>query len=108
VLLGASLFAVVLLVIAARLVAITLLPDGDDTAMVPPAKVKTDRADIVLETETTLAFRDINPRATTHVLVIPKTRYRNVADLAAIDSSRRTRKGTHKNYWARWSGPYSL
>lgn len=42
-------------------------------------------ADIVLETETTLAFRDINPRATTHVLVIPKTRYRNVADLAAAD-----------------------
>ncbi|MDV6012092.1 histidine triad nucleotide-binding protein [Haloechinothrix sp. LS1_15] len=42
-------------------------------------------ADIVHETETTLAFRDINPRAPVHVLVIPKTRYRNVAELAAAD-----------------------
>ncbi|MGH3519201.1 MAG: histidine triad nucleotide-binding protein [Haloechinothrix sp.] len=42
-------------------------------------------ADIVHETETTLAFRDINPRASTHVLVVPKTRYRTVAELAAAD-----------------------
>lgn len=42
-------------------------------------------ADIVHETETTLAFRDIHPRASTHVLVVPKKRYRNVAELAAAD-----------------------
>ncbi|MGH3451542.1 MAG: histidine triad nucleotide-binding protein [Haloechinothrix sp.] len=42
-------------------------------------------ADIVHETENTLAFRDINPRASTHVLVVPKTRYRTVAELAAAD-----------------------
>jgi histidine triad (HIT) family protein len=42
-------------------------------------------ADIVHETDRTLAFRDINPRASTHVLVVPKTRYRNVAELAAAD-----------------------
>lgn len=42
-------------------------------------------ADIVHETDTTLAFRDINPQANTHVLVVPKTRYRNVAELAAAD-----------------------
>lgn len=42
-------------------------------------------ADIVHETETTLAFRDINPQAATHVLVVPKPRYRNVAELAAAD-----------------------
>ncbi|MFC4001301.1 histidine triad nucleotide-binding protein [Prauserella oleivorans] len=42
-------------------------------------------ADIVHETETTLAFRDINPQAATHVLVVPKTRYRTVAELAAAD-----------------------
>jgi cell division protein FtsI (penicillin-binding protein 3) len=48
VLLGASLFAVVFLVIAARLVAVTLLPEGADTATVAPVKTKTaDRADIV-------------------------------------------------------------
>ena len=42
-------------------------------------------ADIVYETESTIAFRDINPQASTHVLVVPKARYRNVAELAAAD-----------------------
>ncbi|PXY27638.1 histidine triad nucleotide-binding protein [Prauserella muralis] len=42
-------------------------------------------ADIVYETDTTLAFRDIKPQAKTHVLVVPKQRYRNVAELAAAD-----------------------
>ncbi|GAA2774239.1 histidine triad nucleotide-binding protein [Streptomyces rameus] len=40
-------------------------------------------ATIVRETETTVAFRDINPQAPTHVLVIPKAHYENAADLAA-------------------------
>ncbi|MEU0048454.1 histidine triad nucleotide-binding protein [Streptomyces sp. NPDC006184] len=40
-------------------------------------------ATIVRETETTLAFRDINPQAPTHVLVIPKAHYENAAALAA-------------------------
>ncbi|MFB0617388.1 histidine triad nucleotide-binding protein [Streptomyces sp. AGS-58] len=40
-------------------------------------------ATIVRETETTLAFRDINPQAPTHVLVIPKAHYGNAAALAA-------------------------
>jgi cell division protein FtsI (penicillin-binding protein 3) len=68
VLLGASLFAVVFLVIAARLVAVTLLPDGAEAAMVPPAKVKTDRADVVdrngvvLATSLTTASLYANPR----------------------------------------------
>ena len=31
------------------------------------------------------AFRDINPQAPTHVLVIPKDHHRNVAALAAAD-----------------------
>ncbi|GAA1223800.1 histidine triad nucleotide-binding protein [Prauserella halophila] len=42
-------------------------------------------ADIVEETTTTLAFRDISPQAATHVLVVPKTRYRDVGELAAAD-----------------------
>ncbi|GAA2776700.1 histidine triad nucleotide-binding protein [Saccharopolyspora taberi] len=42
-------------------------------------------ADIVAETERVIAIRDINPQAPTHVLVIPKTRYRNAAELAAKD-----------------------
>ncbi|MFD7810372.1 HIT domain-containing protein, partial [Streptomyces cellulosae] len=34
-------------------------------------------ATIVRETETTVAFRDINPQAPTHVLVIPKAHHRD-------------------------------
>ncbi|MGH6892349.1 MAG: penicillin-binding protein 2, partial [Dongiaceae bacterium] len=68
VLLGASLFAVVFLVIAARLVAVTLLPGDDDAALAAPAKIKTtDRADIVdrngvvLATSLTTASLYANP-----------------------------------------------
>ncbi|MET8678578.1 histidine triad nucleotide-binding protein [Streptomyces sp. NPDC004647] len=42
-------------------------------------------ADVVRETETTVAFRDINPQAPTHVLVIPKVHYRDAATLAAAE-----------------------
>ena len=38
-------------------------------------------ADIILETATTLAFRDIEPQAPTHVLVIPKEHQPDVAAL---------------------------
>ena len=37
--------------------------------------------DIVYETERVLAFRDINPRAPTHVLVIPKQHIATLNDL---------------------------
>jgi histidine triad (HIT) family protein len=37
----------------------------------------------VLETERTLAFRDINPQAPIHVLVIPKAHHADLASLAA-------------------------
>lgn len=44
-------------------------------------------ADIVHETETVIAFRDIAPKAPVHLLVVPKTgQYRNVAELAAGDA----------------------
>jgi histidine triad (HIT) family protein len=39
-------------------------------------------ATIVLESESTLAFRDINPQAPIHVLVIPKAHHRTLAELA--------------------------
>ncbi|MGY6654851.1 histidine triad nucleotide-binding protein [Amycolatopsis roodepoortensis] len=39
----------------------------------------------VYEDETTYAFRDIAPQARVHVLVVPKKRYRNLAELAAGD-----------------------
>ena len=40
-------------------------------------------ATVVRQTETTLAFRDINPQAPTHVLVIPRAHHENAAALAA-------------------------
>jgi len=45
------------------------------------------RATTVLETDRVLTFRDINPQAPTHVLVIPKTHYPDVAALAAADAA---------------------
>ena len=40
-------------------------------------------ADLVHESDTTVAFRDLNPQAPTHVLVIPRSHYPNAASLAA-------------------------
>ncbi|MFC6286704.1 histidine triad nucleotide-binding protein [Nocardioides sp. GCM10027113] len=40
-------------------------------------------ADVVVETDEALAFRDINPQAPTHVLVIPRSHHANAAELAA-------------------------
>ncbi|WP_018251987.1 histidine triad nucleotide-binding protein [Salinispora mooreana] len=42
-------------------------------------------ATVVRETGTTLAFRDIDPKAPVHVLVIPKEHYADVATLAEGD-----------------------
>ena len=42
-------------------------------------------ADVVHETDRVLAFRDINPQAPTHVLVIPKEHHATAAALASAD-----------------------
>ena len=42
-------------------------------------------ADIVRESEHTVAFKDINPEAPTHVLVIPKRHEPDIGSLAAAD-----------------------
>jgi histidine triad (HIT) family protein len=42
-------------------------------------------ATVVRESDRTLAFRDINPQAPTHVLVIPKAHYATAAELASAD-----------------------
>lgn len=41
--------------------------------------------DVVHESDRVLAFRDIEPRARIHVLVIPKAHHTTVAELAAAD-----------------------
>jgi histidine triad (HIT) family protein len=43
-------------------------------------------ADVVRESEQLLAFRDINPAAPTHVLVITKRHFVDIAELAAADA----------------------
>jgi histidine triad (HIT) family protein len=43
-------------------------------------------SEIIAETENAFAIRDIAPKASVHLLVIPKTEeYRNVVELAAAD-----------------------
>jgi histidine triad (HIT) family protein len=42
-------------------------------------------SDIVLETETVVAFRDINPQAPTHILLIPKKHIPKIADTSQDD-----------------------
>jgi len=42
-------------------------------------------ADVVHRTETTLAFRDLEPQAPTHVLVVPRTHQPDAASLAAAE-----------------------
>jgi histidine triad (HIT) family protein len=43
-------------------------------------------ATVVHETDTTLAFRDIDPKAPVHVLVIPKDHHTDVVELALADA----------------------
>ena len=43
-------------------------------------------ADVIRQSEGTLSFRDINPQAPTHVLVIPRTHFRDVGELAGADA----------------------
>jgi histidine triad (HIT) family protein len=40
-------------------------------------------ADVVAESDVAIAFRDVNPQAPTHVLVIPRDHLENVAAVAA-------------------------
>lgn len=42
-------------------------------------------ADVVLSTDRAVAFRDLNPQAPTHVLVIPRDHHANAAETAAAD-----------------------
>lgn len=44
-------------------------------------------ADIVYEDDLCLAFRDINPQAPTHVLVIPKKEIATISDAGAEDQA---------------------
>lgn len=45
----------------------------------------TAEADIVYENEHVVAFREINPEAPVHVLVVPRTRMRSIAEVTDHD-----------------------
>ncbi len=42
-------------------------------------------ADLVAETPTTVAFRDLDPKADVHVLVIPRAHFANLGEVAAAE-----------------------
>jgi histidine triad (HIT) family protein len=42
--------------------------------------------DVVYETDSTLAFRDIDPKAPTHILIIPKKHISTINDITTEDS----------------------
>ena len=42
-------------------------------------------ADIIFESDTAIAFRDINPQAPTHVLIIPRKHIATINEIAAED-----------------------
>jgi histidine triad (HIT) family protein len=42
-------------------------------------------ADVVAETDRTLAFRDVNPQAPTHVLVVPREHHADAGAVADAD-----------------------
>jgi histidine triad (HIT) family protein len=44
-------------------------------------------ADIVYESETAVAFRDINPQAPMHVLVIPRKHIATINDIEPVDEA---------------------
>lgn len=45
------------------------------------------RPDMVMETEELIAFRDINPQAPTHILVVPRQHISTLNDLEATDAA---------------------
>jgi histidine triad (HIT) family protein len=54
--------------------------DNNIFARILRGEIPCDKVD---EDDHTLAFRDINPQAPTHILVIPKGRYVSMADFSA-------------------------
>ena len=44
-------------------------------------------ADVIYESDTALAFRDINPQASTHAVIIPKRHIATINDISVEDQS---------------------
>jgi len=61
-------------------------------------------AERVAESGRTIAFRDVNPQAPTHVLVIPKDHHPDLAALAAADGSLLAEVAAQAPRWQRPRG----
>ena len=63
-------------------------------------------ADVVAQSETAVAFRDLNPQAPTHALVVPRSHHADAASLADAEPetvaelvARRPRRGRRPMVW---------
>jgi histidine triad (HIT) family protein len=65
-------------------------------------------ADVVRRTDTTLAIRDINPQAPTHVLILPKEHLKDAAAVASADQTLLATLVTEAAQIAEGSGGYRL
>ncbi len=65
-------------------------------------------ADVVHTTERTVAFRDLDPQAPTHVLVVPRDHYANAAELAAGDPVASAELVSHRRRRGHGRGPRRL
>lgn len=63
------------------------MPDFDPTCLFCKIAVGEIPSDMVLETDEVLVFRDISPKAPTHVLAIPRRHIRSVAELTDADDA---------------------
>ena len=62
------------------------MPGDDSRSIFTKIIAREIPADIVFESDTMIAFKDIAPQAPVHLLVVPKTQeYRDVTELAAGD-----------------------
>ncbi|MEN9564909.1 MAG: hypothetical protein RLZZ69_105 [Cyanobacteriota bacterium] len=58
-------------------------------------------ADIVYEDDLTLAFRDVNPQAPTHILIIPKQHYTTLNDVPLSEGGKKALNEAYANrlFW---------
>jgi histidine triad (HIT) family protein len=63
------------------------MPDTDADCLFCKIVAGEIPATMVAETELSVAFRDVNPQAPTHVLVVPRRHVATIADLAAVDAA---------------------
>jgi histidine triad (HIT) family protein len=62
------------------------MPDFDPDCLFCKIAAGTIPADVVHQDDLVVAFHDVNPKAPTHVLLIPRRHIPSVAELSGVDS----------------------